>query len=175
MLKIINNMKNITIKHISLKKSEIIVHINSNDTNDIVKEVYPNNKETLFKIYSNIIKKVWVVYPSTNNGLWKYLHSYILQYCKENNIYISDKNNLTLTSDLFNVFLSKLNECVLNKNKFQLKTKSNYYIKKRGKMFTFTITENIIQGYKFTYCEKELFKIENKNNPIFSNIIEIMI
>lgn len=171
MLKNDKIMKTLIIKSISMSKNSITVTLYEKNTKNIIKYSYENNKNNLNLIFKNIIKKVWDCYPSANHGMWKYLQALILEYCKNNNIYISNELNTDISSPIFELFLNELNKCISAKEKFILKTKNGFYLEKKDTSFNFKLNERKLNAYKFTYSEKELFKIINKDNPIYSNIL----
>lgn len=164
-------MKKLYIKNISIKKNDINVSVYEKGTQNILKYNYPNNKNSLNIIFVNLIKKVWDCYPSANNGLWCYLQCICLKYCKENNIYVSNKDSLDINSPVFNLFISSLNKHINERQKYVIRTENGFYLEKKNHSFDFKLTERNLNSYKFSFYEKELFKLLNENNPIYSKII----
>ena len=155
------------IKNVKIGEKHIVTLYNQ--TNKSLNKVILTNEgnEALYKIFYNMVKRNWEPYPSASHGLWKYLQAYIIQYSKDKSIYISD-SNITKESVLFKVFIEKFNEAKKHKEKYVIKTKNDFFLYKK-KDFNFGLSDKN-NRYIFTYPEKELFVILNKNNPIFSNI-----
>ena len=137
---------------------------------NILRYSFPNNKDSLILILSNILKKIWDCYPSANNGLWKYIQAELTSYCKDNNIYITKETCFEENSDIFKHFISKLEGSIKEKKKFFIRSENGFYLEKKDTSFNFKLTERKLNAYKFSFCEKELFKLLMKNDPIFSKI-----
>lgn len=164
-------MKNLYIKSISIKKNGINIFIYEKDSKNILRYSYPNNEDSLNLIFNQIVKKIWNCYPSANSGLWKYLQMFSIEYCRENNIHLSSETCFGLNSGVFREFLSKLKECTSEKKKFLIRTGNGFYLEKKDSSFNFKLTERKIDSYCFSFCEMELFKLLNKNNPIFAKVL----
>lgn len=163
-------MKKLYIKSVSLGKNEINVSIYESGSKNILRYGFPNTKDSLILILSNILKKIWDCYPSANNGLWKYIQVELTSYCKDNNIYITKETCFEENSDVFRYFISKLEGSIKEKKKFFIRSENGFYLEKKDTSFNFKLTERKLNAYKFSFCEKELFKLLMKNDPIFSKI-----
>lgn len=162
--------KNTLIKNISRRnKSYHTVTLYKQKTRETNKVDIPSDT-ALYLIFRNMAKRDWNPYPSANNGLWKYLQAYIIRYCKDNSIYISD-SVLNENGILFNMFFKNFNESITHKETYSIKTvNNNFFVYKKDGNFNFGLTDNHEKSYNFTYAEKELFLLQEKDNPIFSNI-----